>query len=553
MSDNLKESPLARRTGFHSLRRFFSIKVRHTPSGRQLSADWMRLTLAVAAVGVGGWLASASAAYAFVRYQRGVSTAELVDFILLPIRWKHYQQTRGEFHIATAQRQTGERAFREAFHNLRIGVAKAPNHRDGRLLLADFYVAWKRPDLALATLEAGIPIHRTDPVFLRALFTYLLQQQRDDQLLEIAQSLVKNDLGSAETRQLVRLAAASAALHRGRFDLAESWLQDGSISDAHEAQLLQAKIDWECGYPELALHRLRSLRTTHPEHAETYAQLVSYLRQSGREAEARQESLIRQLANPDDPRARIDLVHAWHRAGDTARRDREATTLLLDFAQNSDALLALAEFAANAGLPKLADDVYQHCRKANIGWEAPALMMVEACVVAEHYQAALDRAKQLLDDNPDWGDRHAPVLNGLQAIALRGLGDTEASALYLANFLAQKNVRADNLVAVSQRLLRIHARDQARQVLARAVTTDPANQPALTLLLKIDLESGNTTAVIAHLDRFLAMRRPSTEILRSAFHQLGSDRHLFIPDRDPILRRLKTALDATSPTAPHKT
>ena len=169
-------------------------------------------------------------------------------------------------------------------------------------------------------------------------------------------------------------------------------------------------------------------------------------------------------------------------------------------------------------------------------------MTVEANIVAKKYQAALELVRELLKENPDWSKRYYSVFNGLQAIAHYGLSDAEAAQLFLNNFLEQTNVRADNLIAVSKRLLSVGAKAQARQVLEQAVKTDALNQAALTSLVQLDLDLNNTTPLAANVRKLLSMRKPSQAVLTAAYRKLGSDLFLFAPERTALLQDLRAIL-----------
>jgi hypothetical protein len=168
-------------------------------------------------------------------------------------------------------------------------------------------------------------------------------------------------------------------------------------------------------------------------------------------------------------------------------------------------------------------------------------MTVEAHVVAREYRQSLEACRQMIKDNQEWGKRFYSVFNGLQAIANFGLKDTEAAQLFLSNFLNQSGVRAENLVAVSSRLIDVGAKDQARQVLAQAVKADPMNQTALAGLIRIDLDLGEADTLPVHLRTLLSMRKPPQALLRSAYDKLASDRYVFLPKRAVLLDELHKA------------
>ncbi|MFA6959318.1 MAG: hypothetical protein WC205_01040 [Opitutaceae bacterium] len=465
--------------------------------------------------------------------------------LLLPSRWDEYQIARGEFLIKNAQDDLKQQKYREAFYGLRLGLIKAPANKEGRLLLAQFYGLWKRPDLARQTLLEGFQHQKNDNDYLKTLFSFLLQQQDDKQVLAYYKELLGNNTAINTRNQLVALAAASSCYFRGNYDEAENILHRYQLESSRDGRLLVARINWDRGTKDQAIDRLRELASELPNDEEIYTQIVTYLREAGRDNEARRESFIRSLSNPRNARARIDQLYAYQKEGDTASVQSNVEEIYNDFAKDSNALLALADFAANSGNPTLARRIYDHTKTLNLNWEGAALMTVEANIVAKKYQPALEMVRELLKENPEWAKRYYSVFNGLQAIAQYGLGDAEAAQLFLNNFLSQTNIRADNLIAVSKRLLAVGAKSQARQVLQQAVETDPLNQAALTGLIQLDLELNNTPPLAANVRTLLTMRRPSQDILRTAYRKLGSDLFLFAPDRTALLSDLRNALNGS--------
>lgn len=507
---------------------------------------WKQLAVSLLVLTLAGWIGLASAAYLFVKYRRGFSEVQFTHMLLLPARWDDYEVARGNFLIKSAQAELKEQKFREAFYSLRLGLIKAPANKEGRLLLAQFYGLWKRPDLSRQTLLDGFAYHKNDSEYLKTLFSFLLQQQDDKQVLAYYKELLGSDDAITPRNQLVALAAASSCYFRGNYDQAESILRKYQLEASRDGRLLSARINWDRGAKDLAIDRLRELAAELPNDEEIYTQTVAYLRETGRDNEARRESFMRALANPRNARARIDQLYAYQKEGDTASVKANVEEIFHDFNGDANALLALADFAANSGDPVLARRIYEHTKARNLNWEGAALMTVEANIVSKKYQPALELVRQLLKENPEWGKRYYSVFNGLQAIAQYGLGDAEAAQLFLNNFLSQTNVRADNLIAVSKRLMAVGAKSQARQVLEQAAQSDPLNQAALTSLVRLDLELNNTPPLAGNVRKLLAMRKPSQEVLRDAYRRLGSDLFLFAPDRTALLHDLRTAITVSA-------
>ncbi|HTJ78288.1 MAG TPA: hypothetical protein VL357_04775 [Rariglobus sp.] len=526
------------------IRRLSPITLRRTSEGWQVQIHWGRLCITAFVASVLGWLSLTSAAYLFVKYQRGFTDVRFADMLIWPIRPQNYRVSRGDFLIASAQDQLRDEKYGAAFQSLRVGVSKSPSNKEGRLLLAQFYGAWKRPDLAQQTLLDGVAYQRNDTDYLKVLFTFLLQRQEDARTLTIAKDLLGADRTLSTRNQLIAMAAASASFFRGNYDQAEDYMHTFALETTRDGRLLAARIAWERGLKDIALTQLRQLASEFPDDAEIYNQSVTFLRDAGLDGEARRVSFLRSITNPGDARARIDLLYALQKEGDTTAVKNDVQEIFQDFLRKPASLLALGDFAANTGDPALAKRIYDYAVSHRLNREGAALMLVESNIVAKKYQAALELVRQLLSQNPDWSKRYYTVFNGLQAIAHYGLGDAESAQLFLNNFLTQDNVRADNLVAVSKRLMEVGAQTQARQVLAKAVAADPLNQPALTSLIKIDLELNNTDNLADNVRKLLDMRKPPRDLLISAYRKLGSDLFLFAPGRITLLEELRKTIAA---------
>lgn len=539
-ANDFKQSDTPQSAAPKGLRRFAPFLVRRGSNGLQVQIFWKWLAVCTVLLGLLAWVGGATAAYLLVKYKRGFTETRFSDILF--IRWDAYQIASGDFLIKQAQENLKNQKFHEAFGSLRFGLIKSPKNKEGRLLLAQFYGLWKRPDLTRRTLLDGFAYHQNDPDYLKILFSFLLQQQEDQQVLAYYKQLLSNDDSITPRNQLVALAAASSCFFRGNYDEAETILRRYQLESSRDGRLLTARISWELGAKDQALDRLRELAAELPNDEEIYTQTVTYLREAGRDNEARRESFMRALANPRNARARIDQLYAYQKEGDTTSVKTNVGEIFSDFSSDSNALLALADFAANSGDPALARRIYEHTKAANLNWEGAALMTVEANIVAKRYQAALDMVRQLRSENPDWNKRYYSVFNGLQAIAHYGLGDTEAAQLFLKNFLEQTNVRADNLIAVSKRLVSVGARAEARTVLDQAVKADALNQAALTSLIQLDLDLNNTEELSANVRKLLSMRKPSQALLQASYQKLGSDLFLFAPDRTALLQDLRAAL-----------
>lgn len=537
-----KDQRPARAVGWE---RFLPLRIHRTPLGTRIQIAWRQAAITLLALALTGWLGLATGAYLLVKYRRGFAEVRFRHMLFYPTERENYRRARGDYLIELSKKELEAKKFREAFYHLRVGAGLAPRNRDGRVMLAQFYTVWQRPDLAHVLLVEGLEDHAGDREYLQTLFSFLLQRQEDFELIKITDRLLtgaERDGIPDERLRLIATARATAQFFRGNYDAAEDTIRQYRIADSTDGRLLAIRVAWERGERESALAALQAMTEELPDNEQVYAQYTAFLREDGRDDEMRRQAILRQLSYPERPRARIDLLYLYDKAGEETSVQLGVEDLFRDFNANGEVMLALADFAANTGRPELARRVYDHCKAAQLPWDGAALMTVEAYVVAKRYRESLEACTEMQKENPEWGKRFYSVFNGLQAIANYGLSDVEAAELFLSNFLAQAGVRADNLVAVSNRLLSVGANEQARTVLAQAVRADPLNQTALTGLIRLDLAAGRAEAATGHVRTLLAMRKPPRDLLRSAYESLASDRFLLIPDRTALLNEIGKVL-----------
>lgn len=511
----------------------------------------MRFTAVLFSTAVIGWASASITVFFWAKHHQGITEARWID-IAVPANWGDFRRAQGLHLLTLANQQFEAGNFGQGFHLLRVGLSKHPEDAQGRLLLADIYKASKRADLAERVLVAGIPFNTRNLDYLQNVFRFLLLHQSDERVIETARNLFTTSPSlPAEVSAITAIAAATASYFRGNYDQAEDYLRSYGLESTWEGRLLAAKIDWERGYRELALFQLQRLYDEIPANDDAYQTSVEWLRELGRDDAARQVSLLRQINFPDDPRPRIELLYIYEKAGADETVDLQAESILRDFRSDSNALLLVADFAANTGRADLAQSIFEATRThQEVSWEAPALMAMEAMVVAGDYQGAVSFARKLQAENPTWADRFYSVFNGLQSIAYFGLGDHESGQLFLSNFLSQSNLRAENLTAVSRRLITVGALAQAREVLEHAIQADPLNQASLGQIVQLDLDADRMDVLPDHLRRLLAMRKPSETLVREAYRKLGSDFLILRPDRDSILRELAQFLGSTVASRP---
>ncbi len=266
------------------------------------------------------WLLLTLGAWLFVKYRRDFPTVKYADLVW-PGRWPQYRVSQGNFYISQSEPLLRQGEYSLALHKLRVGVSKAPANTQGRTLLARVYLAYHRPDLAKDVLLDGLTYLQDDPAYLQAMLAFLLEFQEDAQLLEITSRLLAGPANPA-TRPLIATFAATAAYHRGNYDEAESLIERHRLHASPDGAVLQARIAWERGFPELALLRLKEHLARHPGHDGVRALLAGYYLSLGRTGDWESALVERVAADPLAPAPRVAYLQLHQRRGDQARLGR---------------------------------------------------------------------------------------------------------------------------------------------------------------------------------------------------------------------------------------
>ena len=492
-------------------------------------------------MGVAAYLTGALGIFYFDRVHKQNAAVRFID-VVLPSRWPRVRAARGEFFFSEARRRLAEEKFGEAIMLAGRGLELCPADRDGRLFVARLRHATRGAAAARQTLLEGLRFHADDAEYLKPVFHFLLRQREDAEVIGLISRLKTERPPGPAAARVLAFAAATAAHHLGHYDQADDFLHSApGLAPTRDAALLSTRIERERGYAGLALVHLRQIAGMFPDDFEVHHELVAQLRELGREDEARRASLTFQLAHPTRPEARILLLEAYRRTGETARLAVEVESLLGDFATDLPTLTALAEFGANAGDPALVRRVVEHAVQRRLPTEAFAFLSIEAAIVARDYRGAIDRLRELSEKATPEG-RLRSLSDSLLAIAHLGLGDSSTAQIFLTNFLQQPNLPAENLQVVAARFAALDAMRPAWHVLRKAVAVDPLNQPALSRLIELDLTLNRVDELAGHLQRLIRMRRPSPDLLRVAERKLGSDLFLFSHDAPAAISAARLAL-----------
>lgn len=517
------------------------------PSGKwRIKFRMGRIVAFFVLLAVGSYVGLTLMFYAIMKYKKGFEDITLADSFAYPLNREEFREKRGDFHIELAKEQIEDEAFAEAYANLRTGVFLSPENTEGRLLLTEFHLAARERELAVQTMINGLAYATEDPDYLQSFVAVMLRYQRDSDVVEAAEQILASD-PSDEIREIMATGAARAHYFRGNYDACERMMDTYGISESLSGTLLTARINWLRGDQKEALKVLKQGAETFPNKDIFYRELYSNYKQMEDLGAAKRYATLRNVNAPLSVGPRIDLLSIWSLTGQQARATEEAYEILRQFSQDEAALSALGQYATESGDVDLMTRIYSTALESDFEIANFALQVIEAHIKAKDYEGAVKYSEDLAKENPDWlQNRTDPgIFNSLRAIAYYGMGNEDLSKLYLDQFLKFQNLRPSRYLAIARRFRELGGPHQALQILEHAYNLNPDNQNALTQLIALELELGNSTEVGPYLQRLLEMRRPSQEVLREAYERLGSDRFIFTPDREQILVELNKLLAKT--------
>lgn len=524
-------------------RRKLWVRVAASGGVSRLVIFWWRIAAVLALLALCGWLSLAAGVYGFMRVKHDFTDASYLNLVF-PHRWPLHRAALGRHYLERGQRAFADKQYNEAAQFYAAGVSRVPDDIAARRQLAIIYIRFGLVDAGLNILESGLPLARGDLDYLKLLFGLLNEIRNDTKIIDLARTYLPTQVDDVLPHQFLALQAAQAHYHRGNYDEAEKIAADWRLSRSLEGQLLLARCDWERGYPDLAILRLEQQRETFPNRDELSLQLIRFYRDLSRQEDALNEALLRHVADPASPGARVDLIYSWHHKSDTTRYTRELESYLKDYATDARALMLLAWFAADTGELELARRLRAIAETQAFPVNAFELVIVQAHIFRGDYRPALEAAEASLQGPAGKDPRYIAVLSGLRALAAFGAGDPANGEVYLQSFLIREYLRASDALLLAERLTEIGARNQARNVLTTAVANDAANQAALTALIKLETTDGNLAALETHLPRLLAMRKPARTVLQEAYLKLDEA----TPTRAALRQAVKAAIEK-SPTS----
>ncbi|HKJ90709.1 MAG TPA: tetratricopeptide repeat protein [Oceanipulchritudo sp.] len=540
----MSPSPSSRSRTVPGRSAWFGLAVRE-PTSRgsiRIRLRWGRISILFVTLGLFLWLGKSFALFHFFKEVRGFDDVRFVDMILFPANRANVRLQQGNYQVDQGMAALEREDYRRAYSLLREGVARAPDNVEGRLTLARMYTGW-RPDLATSLMLDGVVHGKEDPAYVRLLSQLLLDQKKDDQILETTASLLLEDLPD-EVRRILMASRVQAAIHRGRFSLVRDLYENTDIGGTLDGLVLGTRLYERVGRTGEAIEVLLSVIQSFPEVEldPVYEQLVSFYRKDGQLEEARETALELVIRNPLEWRHRILLIDILSDSGMTDRRDREIEALLSEHRGNEDSMLALARLCAGYGNTTAASRLYEIALENGYDLGLFTLSLAEAYVTGGQSELAVNLCDELVREDPTWLLTAESTFNAIRSLAYFTSGNAELGNLYLNNFISSRRTTVPQLFHVSRSFRENGLELEAFRILQEAHERKPEDEQILVSLIQMEMHLGSFFALDDHLVHLFSLRRPDYSLLEDIYLQLQTDRFLFTENRVALLEELSEIL-----------
>ncbi len=504
---------------------------------------WGRIVFLFMGLGLFLWLGKSFALLYFFKEIREFEDVRFVDMVLFPANRANVRLQQGNYQIDQAMAALEREDYRRAYSLLREGVARAPENVEGRLVLARIYANW-RPDLATSLMLDGIRHGRDNPEYVSLLTQLLLDQKKDDQILETTASLLQEEELSDEIRQILLTSRIQAAIHTGRFSLVRDLYENTEIAGTFDGLVLGTRLYERIGRTEEAIDILLSVIRSFPEANldPVYEQLIGFYRRNGASAEARQAALELVIRNPLQWRPRILLIDILSDSAMPERRDREIDALLSEHRGDEQAMLALSRLSASYGNTGAASRLYEIALENGYDLALFSLSLAEAYISAGESERAVNLCNELVREDPAWLISAESTFNAIRSLAYFTSGNPELGNLYLNNFIRSRRTTVPQLYQVSRSFRNNGLELETYRILQEAHERKPEDEAILVSLIQMEMNLGSFFALDEHLLRLFSLRRPDYALLEDIHLRLQSDRFLFTENRVALLERLNEIL-----------
>lgn len=537
----------------------------------KLFINWKRIIVLLGVLGALAYLAIAYARYANDKYRKGLEETSYWTMLVYPFsreaRLEHRKKL-GDMYIAKAREA---KTPGEVIQGIRTGLSLSPMNPDGRIYWSYLMFHQRMIKDAIKLLAEGMPAaieHKEYVIYFlkRCLETAeddtLIQTTEeiiplmDERLAEIGQALAgtNSETEKAELQQrkkqiednkmLLAVGAVQAAILRGRFEVALKEMETYGLNRTLTGQVLRAQILWESGEREKSLEFLDRVVKESGGNPQVVLLRAHYLSTQG-EAMRAMTGLLQAAVSKDHdtPEIQIRIIGLFDPVKNKSIRSRRIDEYIRRYADNPNALFLLAQHAAGKDdfelierLYKIAEDrVFENITRFE-------MVYIEGLIAADRPKEALDMLERLTTENTGWVEQNSAAISCLRTFAYYKSGNESLGRLALENTLKNKTIAVPQLILVGRRLTEMGLLDEGRSAYEAAYRAENYNHKALVALVDYAIEKKDVEVLLRYLPELLDSRRPPRRTLERIQRFLGSDRMIFVSERDVYLERVAALL-----------
>ena len=518
------------------------LRIRLGSGAYKIKFLWRRIFLLLATLCLLAWLAVAALLYTFFKYKRDFSEVAYSDMLLLPIRMADHRNKMGHYHLKKGLDFFEQGEFGDCFRLLRLGLINAPEHIEGRIIVANFYrVTLRRPEVAIDVALKGLDhggLENAD--FLKFLFFLMAAEKRDQQICELVDQYLPEEVEDIHIQKIMAYHAAKAYYERGHYDEAEQLINDYKLIDTqgHVGLKLFYQVQWARGEKQQTINDLEAIFNRSPHSTKIIGFLVSLHLEEGNYDRVRQIIALQSLSAPSNFEPKLDLLQLAVMEEDSGEVEDQFDRLSQNYGVNEEARMRLAEFAAQFGLIDKSKDMYLQADAAASNKEKLAILLLRSYMKSGAYRQGIEFASTLSNVAERLQiDKESYVSYGYYA-----LNEDALAELHLKSFLRIEKKSSSDYLNLARDLITIGRQKIALDLLHKALELDSANQAVIVEALKLELELADLPSIKIRLDAYLKTRRPDKALLQTCYEKLVGDRFMFERDRASLLRKLRADL-----------
>lgn len=476
------------------------------------------------------------------------------------VRREHLARVGAHFHELAAAARKGNRDA-DALAAVQIALKCDPANTEARLLFASLI----EPKAALQTLHYGIKFldlkSELAPAYFNRYFGALADLQQDRIAAKQALALLGSGTLPPAVRTVVANHAAMALFWIGDCADALRILDEEKLSETQQGLILKARCLFETRRTREAVALLSEKVNAFPaaKRDVILSQIARFQLSTGDVAAALDTTNRRISENPSAPQPYLQRLLLLERLGRTESRDAEIAAAFDAFSSQQSALLTLANFAAETGVPAVAETCVERASEKRFPPNVFVSALIEAFVTAGEPEKAILAYQNISKNSPKALEgceaANSAILAAAYALAAKKNPDAASARtqaghadLLLGQFLADASLSPENFAAVTQLFERVGETGLALRVAQAGLGAFPWHSQlranVISLRIRLGAIDGNAdrTPLAKEIRVLAAMRRPSPEIWSEIARWLDSGGTTLPPQEIAALKKLVAPL-----------